>query len=480
MARSQFIWFVVVVLVWSGVLLTLSLDPDYTAGELLDHLQAWRQSGVLYPALGTGPPLRVLNYPPLVLLMARTVAWLGVPALMAGRLVNALGLLCLLSAVTWWAHARGARGAALAGTIGLLGASFPLLYGAGQFHVELWAAAGTVWGFGLLDRTSSWRGAAVGALALALACFAKQTQAVPAVLALGWTWVHRRRVAPVVTAVFAVAGFAGAAGIGIVHGAEAWRHMVTYTVGTYSATNLGEQMLSHLAPWIILLVFTARIAWPATERPWRDPAMWYWAGALIWSLSSARVGSSYAYFLDVHLATVILAGPLIFGESGAGSRIFGESDAGSRILGVSDAGSRLWGALLAMQIIGADVGAGAALAVNISRIESTERELPALCARLRAEHQVLAEEAGVMRACDRPALIHPFIMASLAAQGKWDPAPFERALRAGDYEAVLLPFDPRERSVGAHAERWTQPELLAFRSARVVEAAPTGRWIARW
>ena len=55
-----------------------------------------------------------------------------------------------------------------------------------------------------------------------------------------------------------------------------------------------------------------------------------------------------------------------------------------------------------------------------------------------------------------------------------------QALRAGAYQLVLLPFDPRDPAAGVHAERWTQHELATFRSARVVEAAPTGRWIARW
>ena len=460
LAWSQFLWFAVVVFVWSGFLLTLSLDPDYTAGELLDHLQTWRETGVLYPVLGALPPLRVLNYPPLVLLMARAVAWCGASALLAGRLVNALGLIGLLAAVAWWVRARGARGAALAGTIGLLGASFPLLYGSGQFHIELWAAAGTVWGFALLAHSSSWRGAVLGGLALALACFAKQTQVVPAVLALAWTWWHHRRVAAAATAAFSMAGFTGMAGIGACFGAEAWRHLVTYTVGTYSAVNLGGQLLSHVAPWLILLAFTARIAWSETGQPMRDPAIWYWLGALVWSLSSARVGANSSYFLDLHLATVICAGPRIFGQSGSRSR--------------------LWGAFVALQIFGADIGAASALTVNLLRAKRTEAELPSLCARVRGEPLVLAEEAGMMRACGRPALIHPFIMASLARQGKWDPVPFERALRAGQYPLVLLPFNPLDPAMGIQAKRWTQPELLAFRSARVVEAVPTGRWIARW
>ena len=346
------------------------------------------------------------------------------------------------------------------GTVGLMGASFPVLYGAGQFHVELWAAAGTVWGFGLLDRAASWKGAALGGLALALGCFAKHTQIVPSLLALGWIWVHRRRLAPAATAAFSSAGAIGASAITAVWGVEAWRHLVSYTVGVYSLANLGRQTLSHLVPWSILLAFTARTAWLRDRRVWSDPAFWYWGGALIWSLSAARIGSGYPYFLDVHIATVIWVGPRIFGT-----------------LVVR---SRLWGWLLAIQIVGADLGAAGALATNITRLARTEAELPALCAQLNGEPRMIAEEAGLARACGQPALIHPFITTSLAAQGLWNPAFFERSLSDGEYPVVVLPFDPRSQVGGAHAQRWTKGELAAFRFAPVVESIPTGRWVARW
>ena len=459
-AWGQAGWFALLVLVWSGLLLLLSLDPDYTAGELLDHLQAWRESGVLYPPLGSEPPLRVLNYPPLVFLLARVLTGLGTPALLAGRLVNALGLLALVTGVSWWARARGARGAALAGTVGLMGASFPVLYGAGQFHIELWAAAGTVWGFGLLYRAASWKGAALGGLVLALGCFAKQTQVVPSMLALGWIWVHRRRFAPAALAAFGATGALGASAITAAWGVEAWRHLVSYTVGVYSVANLGQQTLSHLAPWFILLAFTAHTAWLRGRRAWDDPVLWYWGGALIWSLSAARIGSGYPYFLDVHIATVIWVGPRIFGTHTVRSRV--------------------WGWLLATQIVAANLGVAGALAANVTRLARTEAELPALCARLSEEPRMIAEEAGLARACGQPALIHPFITTSLATQGLWNPAPFERALSEGGYPVVVLPFDPRGQVTAAHEQRWTKGELAAFRNAPVVESMPTGRWAARW
>ena len=460
LAWGQASWFALLVLVWSGLLLSQSLDPNYTAGEILDHLLAWRESGVLYPQLGSEPPLRVLNYPPLVFLLARVLTGLGAPALLAGRLVNALGLLAVVIGVTWWARARGDRGAALVGTAGLMGASFPVLYGAGQFHVELWAAAGTVWGFGLLYRASSWKGAALGGLALALGCFAKQTQVVPSLIAISWIWIHRRRLAPAATAAFSAVGALGASAITAAWGVEAWRHMVSYTVGVYSVANLGQQTLSHLAPWLILIAFTAHTAWLKGRQAWSDSALWYWGGALIWSLSAARIGSGYPYFLDLHIATVILVGPRIFGTQ--------------FVL------SRLWGWLLVIQIVGADLGVFGALAVNVTRLARTEAELPALCARLSEEPRMIAEEAGLARACGRPALIHPFITTSLANQGLWNPAPFERALSEGRYPVVVLPFDPRSQVGGAHAQRWTEGELAAFRNAPVVESMPTGRWAARW
>ena len=459
-AWSQAGWFTLLVLVWSGLLFSLSIDPDYTAGELLDHFQAWRESGILYPPLGSEPPLRVLNYPPLVFLLARVMTDLGAPALLAGRLVNALGLLAVVAGVTWWTRARGTRGAALAGTVGLMGASFPVLYGAGQFHVELWAAAGTVWGFGLLDRAASWRGAALGGLALALGCFAKQTQVVPSLLALGWIWVHRRRFAPAATATFSALGAFGASAITVAWGVEAWRHMVSYTVGVYSLSNLGQQTLSHLAPWAILIAFTGYTAWSRGRRARSDLAFWYWGGALVWSLSAARIGSGYPYFLDLHIATVILMGP--------------------RIFATQFVRSRLWGWLLAIQIVGADIGVAGALAANVTRLRRTEAELPALCARLNGEPRIITEEAGLARACGRPALIHPFITTSLATQGLWNAAPFEQSLGDGGYPIVVLPFDPRGQVEGAHAQRWTKGEMAVFRNAPVVESMPTGRWAARW
>ena len=142
--RVQFAWLVAVCLVWSISLAFHPLDPGYTAGELLDHLQGWMETGKLYPSIESDGTLRVLNYPPMVLVLARFLAVLGIPPLLAGRLVNGIGVMLVLGVIGWWAQARGSDTAVSIGTLGLLGASVPFVYGTGQFRIEMWAVLGTV------------------------------------------------------------------------------------------------------------------------------------------------------------------------------------------------------------------------------------------------------------------------------------------------------------------------------------------------
>ncbi len=465
LAWGQVAWLLIVVTVWSAWLLLLPMDPDYTAGELLDHLLRWQETGRLYPPLGEGLPVRVMNYPPLVFVLARGLMALGLPALLAGRLVNGVAVLLLVGVIGWWARARGARGGALVGTVGLLGASFPVVYGAGQFHVEMWAVLATVTGFALADRGRGDRQLALAGIALAVGCLAKQTQVVPAVVGLTWLAMHRRSDLKPALLGFVITGLAGVAAISLAFGAEAWRHMLRYTVGTISVSNLGWQFLSHVAPWLLVLIVAL---WRGSARGpggRGGAAWWYWCGAFLWSLSAVRQGSGYPYFLDLHLATVVLAGPWVFREAAAWS-----SGWSGRVLP--------WA--LAVQIVGANVGVAVAAGLNIDRLRRIDAHLPELCAEFDPTGLVLTEEAGLARACGRIPAIHPFITTSLAAQGRWDPGSFERSVASGSLGPALIPFDPREPAHGAHGQRWTAPVLAAFAEAASVEIHSSGWWVVRW
>jgi len=464
LARGQVAWLLLIVTAWSVWLLLFPIDPDYTAGELLDHLLRWQETGQLYPPLGEVPPLRVMNYPPTVFVLARGLMAFGVPALMAGRLVNGLAVVLLVWVVGWWAHARGARGVTLMGTVGLLGASVPVVYGAGQFHVEVWAVLATVTGFALADQGRGGRQLAWAGVALGAACLAKHTQVVPAVVGLAWLAIYRRGDFKPALVGFVMAGLAGVSAITVGFGVEAWRHMLGYTVGTFSAANLGWQFLSHVAPWVLFLVVAVwrGMARGAGERG--DVAWWYWCAALVWSFSAVRQGSGYPYFLDLHVATAVWVGPFLFDKAGWPSGWLG------RVLP--------WA--LVIQIVGANAGVGAVVGLNLSRLQDLDAQLPSLCSEFDATGLVLTEEAGLARACGRIPAVHPFITTSLAAQSQWEPGTFEGLVASGELGPAVIPFDPRDLVTGVHAERWTKPVLAAFAAADSVQRHPSGWWVVRW
>lgn len=467
-AIVQGLWAVVALSVWTLLMLQSPLDPDYTAGELLDHLMAWRETGVLYPPLGEQLPFRVLNYPPLALLIARAGVEAGLSALTAGRLMNGGAVLLVIGTLAWWMRARGARGVALGGIVGLLGASIPFLYASGQFHVELWAVFGTLAGVALLDRGEE-RGACFAAgLFLAMACLAKQTQVIPALVALAWAWRHRRPAFGPTLLGYALGGSIGVSLISSTWGMEAWNHLLTYTTGTYSLGTLLEQMSSHLAPWSLLLAVAAWRGVTGGARQRSDIAWWYWCGAIAWSFSSARDGAGYPYFLDVHLATIVLVGPLLFSPDNRGA-----APRAAR-------GRWLLPLVLVVQVVGADIAAGTLLTLNARTVADRTSHLTVVCGEDLPPGPMLVEEAGLARACGRRPLLHPFIMASLAARGLWSPTELEKSVADGDYPVAVIGFDPREPVTGAQADRWTPGMVEAFRSARSVERLGAGWWLLRW
>jgi hypothetical protein len=448
--KGQLAWTVGLAALWMIWLLFLPVDPDYTSGELLDHLLSWRETGSLYPD-PTALPHRVLNYPPLFLLMVRALVSLGVPALVAGRILGSLGVLAALGMLVGWLRTVGVSSSAALVGLGLVGTSFPLLYSAGQFHLEGWAVAATLAGFWFGSRGDGW--AILAGVALALGCFFKQTQVVLSLVALCWIWRHRSWREAVMAGVgFGVVGVVGCGLISLFFGAEAWRHMLSYTVGTFSLRQLGLQLGSFAFSWPVFVFFAFRASLGDRESR-ADPRTWYLLGAALWALSSIREGSSYAYFLDFHLAVLLWVIPLLDRmPSPRLSRAF------------------------ALQMVGASVVVGGILGYDLQQAHLTEEALPALCEVVRTgPGYTVSGSPGLVRACGgRPAL-HPFITASLARQGLWDAAPFEAALAVHEFGPVLLSFDPKDEVGGVNRERWTEETLRIFRD-RYSEAGRWGDW----
>ncbi len=470
------VWLLTVLCIWSIGLLRYPLDPDYTSGELLDHVNAWQSGEALYPIVGTAPgeSLRVLNYPPFLFAAVRGLASITSDPLAAGRLLNGVAVVLLLLVLGACLRARGHTLPAVAGGVGLLGASLPFVYSAGQFHIEGWAVLGTVSGVALLDRSGPSDGrratgaphsavtAVCAGLLLGAACLVKQTQVVPAVVVLAWSVAYFPRWRATVIG-FGVAGVVGCAAITWGWGVEAWRHLVTYTVGTYSVENLLRQFGSFVLPWALLLAMAWRKGWAGGPTLRRDVFWWYWCGALVWTLSAGRDGASFGYFLDLHVATAVWVGPSLFGGAVDGA-----------------APAVPWAPrwLRTTQVIGATLLVAVAVGANLGRLEARRTLLPRVCAALPATGPVLVEEAGVAAACGRRAALHPFIMTSLARRGLWDSSEVETAVARGDFGVAVLANDPAAESAAAR-DRWTAPLRRAFIGGEVT-ALGADWWIVRW
>lgn len=469
LAWAQVIWLVLIAGVWVAGMFALPLDADYTSGELLDHLLSWMHGAPLYAPLSAGPPYRVLNYPPLFLTLVRGATAAGLSPLVVARAIDTVALIVALAIVYRWLRDRGLRREVAWGTIALAGGSFPLLHLAGQFHLEGVAVCATVAGFSLARRQSTRAEIAAGAL-LALGCLTKQPQVVLSFVAIGWALFARggsRVDAWRIVTAYAITGATGCVLISVLFGAEAWRQMLTYTVGTFSPGQLGKQLASHALPWLLLFGIALSFAMRTAERR-RDAATWYLMGSTLWLLSTARVGASYTYFLDWQLAVMLSVGPAI--EEWL-ARPASETARGRR---------RAIGALFAAQVVIADVVVAGVLAYDLHTAEQTAQSLATVCRAVPAAPALtVAESPGLVRACGGQPALHPFIMTNLAARGLWNPASFSGDLRAQRFAAVVLPFDPAtpQGATGVHAERWT-PAILAGIRAGYRGTMSGGWWVA--
>lgn len=468
LAAWQTLWTIVVAALWIAGMAWLPVDQDYSSGELLDHLLEWMGGGNLY-SNPQQPPYRVFNYTPLGLLVARALGETGISALVAGRIVGTTGVLVAVWVVYGWMREMGVGRTAARATVALAGLSFPLLYSMGQFHLEGFAIALSLGSARLLWRgTGSMNGdakatrfncVAGGALA-AMACFVKQTQVLSLAVLLVWLLVHhRKRLLPFAGAALFM-GIIGAAMMQAWFGAEAWRHVIVYTVGTYSLDNLAFQLVSHALPWLPFAV----AAWYHTFQ--RDTAHqslvnWYLVGSSLLLLTSARIGSGFQYFLEWQLVVLLLF------ASALQQWMDSPRIRSARLVAAA-------GALVVVMNLIVD----SVMLHNWQSARNTGVAFNTLCA-LAPQAPLLTptEHAGAARACGARTALHPFIIANLTERGLWDERIFVEDLISGRYPALILPFNPSVRVTGAHRERWSPSVLAAMREAYHPLQVERGWWL---
>ncbi len=450
----QIAYFVIAFGAWAVFLFSMPFDPDYTSGELWDHVMSWMESGQLYPLIGEAP-YRVMNYPPLFPWLVRGLMELGLSPLLAGRIINLAGFVLAIGVLYQWSRRVGTSQWGSFVIVSMTAASMPLLYSSGQFHIELLATAFSLLGLYHISQADRAHRIIIGGGLVVLAVFVKQTQVIGLIIALVWIWQYRRRFLPQAMLSVVLCGLLGIVVLTGLFGTAVWHHLVTYTVGTYSSWQLGKQLLFHLGPWLIFFLLGLLAGW--NERGLRsDLRWWYFIGTSLWLLASARNGSGHQYFVEWSLATLIWVGPWLMRET-----------------------AKTWVTiLLGVQLITGDLAVAGLIRHHVHDLDATRVVLPSICQGIAGAQELIpSESAGIVRACGQRPALHPFIMTSLARRQLWDQRPFLDSLEQALYPRLLLPFDPALGPEGVNAERWTDEMIAVMRKSYRVSGQYHGWYV---
>ncbi len=445
---GQFLFFIFMVLVWLGYLFSFSMDPDYTSGELLDHLLTWIHTGKIYLPLGEDHPYRILNYPPLFFIFAGWISKLGMAPFVAARILSVFAFVLASSILFLWLKREGVSLKGCLWIITLTTTSIPIFYSLGQFQIHLLAIAITLTGFYFLGHLRSHPQAILSACFLVLACFVKHTQVISVLAALLWMIVYRNKYFFTHVLTTLLLGIAGLLAIQLSFGTEVWRHLYNYTVGQYSFAQFFEQWASFFLPWFI---FFGLGIWISIQQPAqrKDLRWWYFVGSSVWIVLATRIGSGYHYYTEWAFAVLLWIGPSLANWI--------ENKNGGHVQPAHTFG-------LVFQIIGANVALGILLYVNITHLAQAESALPQICKEFEnISASIPAEPPSMVLACNKQPALHPFIMSSLANQGLWDETPFLQKLSDGTYPVLLLPNRPENLPTKIQKQRWTP----AMRSAMI-------------
>lgn len=446
--RVHAIFAVIVVAAWVVFLWPLPFDPDYTSGEMVDHVLRWQQGAPLYPPLA-GPPYRLLNYPPGFFLLVRALMTMGMGPLAAGRLLAGVSFLVGMIALARWARMAVSDRVEAWLVAALCVGSFPVVYNAAQCQIQWPAIAFSL--VGLVCIATSHRRALIiiGAACCTLACFIKHTQVISVVVAGLWLLRYQRCRALSYIVVVVLVGSGGAIAMTAAYGDEVWKDLLTYTVGTYSTTQFFRCLTEDILPGIVFLGVTVWVS--ITQRALRrDLRWWYLAGSSIWFLAMARVGGGSQYFIEWACAVALCVGPFLLQRM-------------QRSPGISTRGLAT---LLVCHLLTADISLVARLWRQGERLAGDVAVADPICAALPPPPAaVLAEQIGLLRYCGHAAVMHPFLVTNLAARGLWDETPVVRNLHEGRYPVLLLTFDPVQGAPDVSNERWSPAMLTAMATA---------------
>ncbi len=420
------------------VVLAYPYQIDREEGFLVNQAARLVAGETIYPPL-TDYPYLVGNYTPLYPAVSALMGLLSPSQIGACRLltlVSALVAMALVALVTLrFTHsiAAAALGAAI----------FPATYDVAHWlpfaRVDFMAAALGVAGMAVFLLAPRRAGLIAAALLFAAAFHTRQTQLFAPAAVLAVLMMERRwRDAAILGAVSAGVALLAVAALSIVTGGEFWRHTVTYNANEFDWWQLRRWMV-HLwffQRWLLLalpvagvVLWLARPLASAPENRAAALAIVYTLLTAISLVAIAKRGAAANYFIEFHIACALMAGLAV----GFGIR---------RLRGGVPPRIGVVLALLAMLLAlhawrlcspsflpilaprpptAADAEAAAQIAVRIAD----------------ADGPVISEDVQALLLARRPVIYQSFIMAQLANEGKWDPAPFLADVAARRFALIV-------------------------------------------
>lgn len=457
-------------------------------------------------------PYLVGNYPPLYPMMIAAALRAGLEGLEAGRAVVALSTVLILLLLFGIARVLSGRWFVAFLAPLLFAVSYELYNWVAFCRVDLPALALTLLGAFLFTGFSS-RGALVlAAVCFALAAYTRQTALMaPAACAVALVWNDRRGLVWFLTPYLA-----GGLGSFVVANlwleGEFWRHLVEYNRNTMDWVVLRSILRNEIwffyRWWIVALgvaglgagvwVPVGRDGEPGGAGPRREPGARRMAFAVTYFLLSAmslsafaKSGSAPNYALEplaaASLLLVALLGRLLGGLGAATRRrrtaawISTLFVAGCITLHVVRMVPISWSEMLPGALGGVgrimDEGrVGWALfsspnpdASEVARGDRIVVELQ------RAKGEVLSELPVFSIAAGHAVMFQPFIMSTLAREGRWDATAFVEDLRRGRFGVIVTTQDLREAQGGAVLARYTPDMAEAILERyQLVAAIPPG------
>ncbi len=418
---------------------------DYGEGPLLHQARLLLQGQPLYRPSLSEPPYTITNYPPLYQTLVAMVGAIAGFSYETGRWVSVVATVLAMGAL--WALVQALTGERRAAAIAaMLLVAFPFAFYWGVLgRVDMLALALSLWGIWWAVRwPGTWWGLIGAALLLTAAAFTRQSYLLAAPLAVCcWLAAHEWRWA---------ARFVGLMGllVGALTAFALWWTKGGFWVHVVVANRNQLNWWQVLAMAYLFLLTAAPIAVVACVEAMqhlrrREKIAWlllgYFMGASLSALTVAKVGSNVNYWLEIVAACILLVGVGM-------ARWRREMSPWERLIPL--------GLVLLFVVL--------AWRANSAIVRETEwvqqvlvrdvRDLEAMvCA---TPGPVIAEEMmSILVVCKKEIVFQPFEYTRLAEEGIWDQRPFLTAIRAQQFDLILISDGRWENP----SNRWT-PEML--------------------